>query len=183
MAISGDGVLAVSDRSGSVHFWDPEEGLRAGNDLSAEDNAIWGVAWSPEGDRLATASDDWAAYVWEVATHDLIAKLTSLPQGGTGVAFLGEETIAATSRDGTVHLFDVNLQREIGSTLGAHSDAAWGMAVFPDTLRFATSGQDGSVEVWDALDLEQACARSAGALDEENQRRFLGGEGEVLGCR
>jgi WD40 repeat protein len=183
MALSGDGVLAVSDRSGSVHFWDPEQASPAGDPLSAEDNAIWGVAWSPEGDRLATASDDWAAYVWDVATHDLIAKLTSLPQGGTGVAFLGGETIATTSRDGSVRLFDVMLQREIGSVLGSHADAAWRMAVFPHSLRFATSGQDGSVAVWDALDLERACARSAGALDDENQRRFLGGEGEALGCR
>jgi WD40 repeat protein/serine/threonine protein kinase len=184
IAFSGAGTLAVSDRSGMVHFWDPTRGDSAGEPLSAEDNAIWGVAWSPDGTFLATASDDWAAHVWDASSHDLVATLTTLTQGGASVAFLGDgETLATTSRDGSIQLFDVALEREIGSRPRSHGSPSWGLAVFPDGVTYATSGEDGTVAIWDALDLDRACERADDALDVEQQRRFLGGAGGALGCR
>ncbi len=183
MSVSPAGTLAVSDRGGNVHFWNPQNGSRAADPLPADDNAIWDVAWSPNGELLATASDDWAANVWDVDTRQLLATLTTLPQGGTGVAFLADgETLATTSRDGSVRLFDIGLGREIGSIPGDHGAPSWRLIVLPDGWTYVTSGEDGSVVIWDALNLDRACERAGGALDDENQRRFLGGAGEAIGC-
>lgn len=183
LALSTGGVLAVADRSGTVTFWDPDNREQTGTPLDADDNAIWGVAWSTDGDLLATASDDWVAHVWDGTSHELMATLTSLPQGASRVGFLNEgRTLVATARDGSVHLFDVMLEREIGAEPNRHSAPAWGLTVFPDGATYATSGEDGLVAIWDELDLDRACQRAEGALDAEQQRRFLGGADEATGC-
>jgi WD40 repeat protein/serine/threonine protein kinase len=184
MAVSTEGTLAVSDRSGLVHFWDPEDAAKAAEPLQADDNTIWGLDWSPDGQLLATASDNWAAFVWNVSERRMVANLTTLPEGGTAVGFLDDgKTVVATSRDGSVRLFDIELGREIGSEARTHGAPAWGLEVFPDGFRYTTSAEDGTVRVWDALDLDRACERSAGAFDEEQQRRYLGEPGAAVGCR
>ncbi len=184
MALSSRGTLAVSDRSGIVHFWDPASGSEAADPLFADDNTIWGVAWSPDGGRLATASDDWTAFVWDMSTREKVANLTTLPEGGTAVGFLDEgKILATTSRDGSVRLFDVGLEREIATEPRRHQGPAWRLIVFPDGLVYATAAEDGTVAIWDELDLEKACARSDGAFDSEQQRRYLGAGEEAVGCR
>ena len=183
MALAPDGTLAVADRAGTIHFWDPSTGSPAQEALQADDNTIWGVAWSTDGTLLAAASDDQVVLVWEIDDRRLVAELTPHPAGATDVGFLGRgRTVATTSRDGSVQLFDVTLARRIGTSATGHSATAWRLAVFPDRTRFATSSEDGSVQLWDALHLGRACERADGAFDAEQQRRYLGeGEG-ALGC-
>lgn len=184
MALSDDGVLAVSDRSGMVTLWDPGDRSQVADPLQADDNTIWGIAWSPNGELLATASDDWAAFVWDVSAREMVASLTTLPEGGTAVGFLEDGAVlATTSRDGSVRLFDLELEREIGAEPRRHQGAAWRLAVFPDGVRYVTGGEDGTVAIRDELHLGRACARSEGAFDDEQQRRFLGATGEAVGCR
>jgi WD40 repeat protein len=69
-----------------------------------------GVAFSPDGKRLATASLDKTAKVWDVSSGQESLTLTGHTDGLRGVSFSPDgKRLATASADGTVrvHLLDV----------------------------------------------------------------------------
>ena len=73
--------------------------------LRGHDGWIAGVAFSPDGKRIATAGDDGALIVWNVASGKPITKLTDHQGGVSSVAFsLDGERIATGGWDSTVKL-------------------------------------------------------------------------------
>lgn len=61
---SGD-VLAATRQTGSVQVWNARTGALLAS-FPAHANAIWTAAWSPDGTRLATGSDDGTLALWGV---------------------------------------------------------------------------------------------------------------------
>ena len=108
MAISPDGVLAVADRGGGVALWSVADRVAADEPIAADDNTIWGVAWSADGSILATASDDEVVQLWDVGSRTPTGTLTPQPGGAASAAFLSDgATIVTTGREGAVQLWDV----------------------------------------------------------------------------
>ena len=67
-----------------------------------------GVAFSPDGTLLATASRDGTARIWDLATGTTRAVLQGHTDWLTGVAFSPDGTLLATaSRDGTARIWDL----------------------------------------------------------------------------
>jgi WD40 repeat protein len=72
-------------------------------------NQVNHFAWSPEGQRLVTASDDRTVRVWDVETGESRV-LQGHTDGVVQVAFSPDgKTVASTSRDGTVRLWPDDL--------------------------------------------------------------------------
>ncbi|WP_244176933.1 WD40 repeat domain-containing protein [Streptomyces albus] len=109
------------------------------------------VAWSPDGARLATASDDGTVRVWSTAESTGPVVLTR-PGGDRvyAVAWSPDgKRLACGSRDGTVTLWDAGTWAELG-VLRGHDGAVDGLAWAPDGARIATAGSDRTVRIWDA---------------------------------
>jgi WD40 repeat protein len=183
MGLAPDGTLAVGDLSGQVTFWDLDAQERLGPPLAVDDNAIWGIAWSPDGSTLAAALADEAVTFWDVESRSQVgAALTPQPGGALGLAYLDDDaTIVTTSRTGAVRLWDVDDGVPIGEELRGHELAAWQAVALTDG-RFATSSEDGTVRIWDVLDLRRACERAAGTLGIESLGPFLGEGQDPLAC-
>jgi WD40 repeat protein len=121
--------------------------------------------------------------LWDLDRAQRTASLTPHPDGATGVAFLADGvTVATTSRDGSVRLWDVALGRALGGPLTAHADEVWRVVSDPNHDRFVTSSRDGTVRIWDVLDRDRACERAAGAFDAEQRRTYLGPGESAAGC-
>ena len=174
MALSPDGVLAAADRRGGVSLWNAEDRSPADEPIAADDNTIWGLAWSDDGTILASASDDEVVQLWRVGSGSMLGTLTPHPGGAASAVFLTDgSTIATTDRRGSVRLWDVAEAVPLGGALTGHADTAWRIVALPG-MRFATSSEDGTVRIWDVLDRERACERAAG-------ERGLGAVGDFLG--
>ncbi len=177
MALSPDGVLAVADRQGGVSLWDVEGQDAADEPIAADDNTIWGLAWSADGTILATASDDEVVQLWDVGARRPTGTLTPHPGGAASATFLSDgATIATTGRRGSVQLWDVSEAVPLGGELVGHEAAVWRVVALP-RMRLATSSEDGTVRIWDVLDPDRACERAEGSLGLEALGAFLG-EGE-----
>jgi WD40 repeat protein/serine/threonine protein kinase len=118
--------------------------------LKGHTSFIDSVAYSPDGKRLASCSDE-EIKVWDAQTGQEL--LTC--KGHTGnlwrVAYSPDgKRLASASADQTVKVWDAQTGQEL-LTLKGHTGAATSVAYSPDGKRLASAGgRDGTVKVWDA---------------------------------
>ena len=114
------------------------------------DRRLRGVAWCPKEARIAVASDDSTAYIWDLAAGRLLAVLRGHSSRLRAVAWSPDGLMLATaSDDTTARIWDPASNREIG-VLQGHTQGVWGIAWSPDGKYIATSSQDRTVRVWDS---------------------------------
>jgi len=117
--------------------------------LSGHSNYVSSVAWSPDGKRLATASYDETAKVWDAATGKELLTLSGHSNYVFSVAWSPDGMRLATGGDNTAKVWDTNSGKEL-LTLSGHSGPVSGVAWSPDGKRLATGSWDKTAKVWDA---------------------------------
>ena len=94
----------AADRS--VRLWDVKTG-RCVAVLRGHGAAVHGVAFSPNGRRIASASGDMTVRLWDVATEQEVVDLRGHTDQVTAVAFrLDGLALASSSGDGTLRIWD-----------------------------------------------------------------------------
>ncbi len=118
--------------------------------LSGHTDTVRNLAWSPDGTRIATASRDGTARIWDAATGSPLRELTGHLGMVEMVAWSPDSTrIATASRDRTVRIWDADTGRCV-LTLNQATDVVRGVAWSPDGQRVAGSSRDRVVRVWEA---------------------------------
>lgn len=109
---------------------------------------VAGVAFSPDGKNLATASADGTVKFWDDTSGKLQATLDAHDDIVSTVAFAkGGKHFATASFDGTAKLWTAD--RKPVHTLRAGRGAVLAVAFHPNSRELATAGIDGVVRVWD----------------------------------
>jgi WD40 repeat protein/3',5'-cyclic AMP phosphodiesterase CpdA len=117
--------------------------------LQGHTDSVWGVAFSPDGTLLATASGDRTARLWDVATGTARSILHGHTGKIWGLAFSPDGTLLATaSGDRTARLWDV-ATGTARATLQGHADELNGVAFSPDGTLLATASDDNTACLWD----------------------------------
>jgi WD40 repeat protein/serine/threonine protein kinase len=118
--------------------------------LRGHTHQVTGLAFSPDGKRLATSSADNTLKLWDLATG--LELLTFAGHTGPvgGVAFSPDgKVLASGSSDHTVILWDSKSGREM-LTLRGHGSDVVSVAFSPDGKRLASGSSDRTVKLWDA---------------------------------
>jgi len=113
-------------------------------------DVVGGVAFSPDGKLLASASRDHTIKLWEVVSGIELRTLRGHSSGVNSVAFSGDgKLLASGSDDKTIKLWDVGAGSEL-RTLKGHSGDIRSVAFSPDGMLLASGGGwDKTIKLWD----------------------------------
>jgi hypothetical protein len=158
--------------------------------LRGHSGIVWGVAYSPDGHHLASASEDRLVQIWDALTGQVTRTLKGHMGAVFGVAYSPDgRRLATASQDGTVKVWDAQTGRE-ERTLKGHTGPVNGVAFSPDRRHLATASDDKTVKIWDALTGQEertlkghtsAASRVAFSPDGPPPRQHLRSPGKGLG--
>jgi WD40 repeat protein len=110
---------------------------------------IFKIAASPDGKRLATASGDTTARVWDMQTGKEICQLRGHTQGVSVVVFSPDGKLIATcAPDNTARLWDA-ANGNLIHKLEGHEKPVSTIAFNHDGSLVVTASQDGTARIWD----------------------------------
>jgi WD40 repeat protein len=144
--------LSLSTASGNaVKLWDANTGQEL---LTMAGHTDWlaGLAFSPDGKRLASTSLDGTVRIWSLEPgREKVAVFSPIAGYGNRVVYSpnGEE-FATNGGDGSATIWNA----ETGQprlTLTGHEAEVMSMAFSPDGKRFATASLDMTAIIWDAV--------------------------------
>jgi len=119
--------------------------------------AVWGLAWSPDGTRIASASVDKTVQLWQANTGRHIYTYIGHKDGVVAVSFSPDGYyIASASYDQTVQVWNQDNLNPDGIKspfrYHYHTDYVLAVAWSPDGTRIASGSHDKTVQVWHARD-------------------------------
>jgi WD40 repeat protein len=129
-------------------MWDSETGAFVG-ELSGHEGAVWAVAYSPDGRRIASAGADRAVRLWDAHTLGLLESLRATITSAVSLAFSPDGRVLAIGGSDSLVLRDLEDRRDLFTTTRYSGDFCK-VAFSPDGRIVAARGQGSSLGILDA---------------------------------
>jgi WD40 repeat protein len=135
------------DEAGTIRFWNMETG-REERVLSAHDDVVSAVRFSPNGALFASSAEDATLRLWDSRSGKLVAELRGHDKAVTTIGFSRDGArLFSSGADSTLRMWDVASARCV--QVFATGSAIGQLAVSPDGAHLVTAGLNGTVKLWD----------------------------------
>ena len=153
LAVTGDAAWAAGARSYKIALWNTTEPGPAAF-LEGHSLAGVGLAFSPDGKLLASASFDGSVGLWDVAQRRSLKFLRGHTGEAWDVAFSADgRTLASSASDSTIKLWNLASLQE-AATLHGHKGPVSTIAFSPDGGHLVSGGA-WAVRLWEAPSFEE----------------------------
>lgn len=138
----------------TVHVWNVKTGstiLHYDSSYGLMPNfSVSSVAWSPQGDRIASTCGDKTIRLWDATTGKPISTFKTSSDWVYTIAWSPDgHCLALANGDSTAEILDASTGRVL-LTYHGHQEGVRDIAWSPDGSRLATASNDTTVQIWDA---------------------------------
>jgi WD40 repeat protein/serine/threonine protein kinase len=159
VAWNGDGTcLAAGSRDGTIRIVEGLPGTATVRHFQAHERrdrdligreGVRALAWSPQGDRLASGGYDGLLKVWDPIRGAELARMEAHTGWVLGVCWNPDGTqLASAGSDRLVIAWDAKTGQNL-KTMRGHNDFVEAVVWNPDGTRLASASIDNSVRIWD----------------------------------
>jgi WD40 repeat protein len=138
-----EGLVAVGGWDNRVHLL---SSIAAPPSLRGHKGSVWSIAFSPDGKRLASGSQDGSVILWDISP-----RLVGHTGYVRGVSFSADSrTLASAGEDKQLLLWDADGRRQSAPPLKDRDENFTSVAFSPDGRLLAAGEGDGTVGLWEA---------------------------------
>lgn len=150
LAFTPDGRSLIGQGGGGLKLWDVATGQEVALPARlVKEGGSAALAFSPDGQLLATASSDKIIRLWQTQGWDYLRALSGHTDDINALAFSPDgRRLASGAADLTVRLWDVGTGQPL-SVLTGHTNRVNTVAFAPDGSLLASGATDNAVRVWD----------------------------------
>jgi len=147
VTFSPDGTLLATGIDRDVLLWQIA-GTRQLATLAGHTAWITSIAFSPDGNMLASNSNDHTIRLWDVPTGQCLITLRGHTSGVQTIAFSPDGNLLASgSNDYTIRLWNVET-RQCVQVLKGHTERVLSVLFSPDHQTLMSSGDDQTIRLW-----------------------------------
>jgi WD40 repeat protein len=119
--------------------------------MDGHSNSVSSVAFSLDGTRIVSGSDDDTLRLWDAVSDAHLNTLKGHTDCVFSVAFSPDGTrVVSGSRDNTVRLWDVISGAHLNTLIG-HASSVYSVTFSPDGTRVVSGSGDNNVRLWDVV--------------------------------
>ncbi len=181
LALSPDGnTLAAGTESGEVMIIDlTDPNYTSRNIFRKNGGAVHAIHFNNAGDKLAFGDDKGDLVIWDLKEkHRWGPKLTGFTSPITDVHFSPDNNLlAATSRDKTARMWDLNNIYDLPTVFSDHKDWVWTIDFHPNGTEFATGSADGIIRIFQTKPdtyASQICGLVSSNMSVTEWRQYVG---------
>jgi WD40 repeat protein len=144
-----DGKQLAGISGGHIRVWDVTTGKRS-RLYEGHENLVLAIAFSWDGQKLASAGADGTVRVWESASEEEVKKFTVNDSQFISVAFTPDgKNLVAGQNQSAIHVWDIATGQE-KRLLEGHKSPVIAVAVSPDGKTIASASTAGEIRLWNA---------------------------------
>lgn len=161
-AVAGGGQTNTGEKIGVVYLFETATAAQTGDEHNVQKEAVYYIAYSPDGSSLYTATQGGRVGTLNIATGENTASSLYADFGISAMAVMPDGSQVYGLGDGSIRIHPADATTlDNDQIFTGHTSIIWTIASAPDGVSFVSGSADGTLRFWEAGQSESVSVLTA----------------------